>query len=440
MKITNVRTFLVEGIKYNWTLVKIETDAGIHGWGEGTNWPGSPLVEAACRHVGEFITGLDARQIDFIWTKIYRDLNWLGQAGPLLSAISAVDIALWDIKGKALGAPIYELLGGAYRTKIQLYANYWFIEGAHTPEDYARQARETVAQGFTALKFDPFANVNYWYGADLAANGSLTETQKRLALDLVKAVADAVGDDVAIAIETHAFLNAPTAVEMAHRLAELKFNCGELWQFHAHDLAPGRRYRLTLMAGGKAGKPLCQPWDLATFLAPDTRPERVRALFFTCAGGHDALGFLPAALRNRLLRRALSFNPDAAISNGDHVYWDLRSPLTAGMLGASRQARQIAGQPDRAAAILGGDNESFLKRAAAPQITPVYGTDFRSTPVFFIQDDHDYFENDDAYDEIVTFPPCAKPGRVLRCTCGWMSRSNPSNSMDSHWPISRRTK
>jgi galactonate dehydratase len=225
LKITNVKTFLVEGIKYNWTLVKIETDAGLHGWGEATNWPGSPLVEAACQHVGEFITGHDARRIDFLWTKIYRDMNWLGQAGPLLSAISAVDIALWDIAGKRLGAPIYELLGGAYRTRIQLYANYWFIEGGHTAEDYARQARAAVARGFTALKFDPFAHVHYWYGEDLSANGSLTETQKRLALDLVAAVAEAVGPDVAIAIETHAFLNAPTAIEMAHRLARLQFNC-----------------------------------------------------------------------------------------------------------------------------------------------------------------------------------------------------------------------
>ncbi|NLD71370.1 MAG: mandelate racemase/muconate lactonizing enzyme family protein, partial [Chloroflexi bacterium] len=100
MQITAVKTFLVEGIKYNWTLVKVETDTGLHGWGEGTNWPGSPLVEAACRHVGERIIGLDPRRIDFVWTKFYRDMHWMGQAGPLLSAISAIDIALWDIKGK----------------------------------------------------------------------------------------------------------------------------------------------------------------------------------------------------------------------------------------------------------------------------------------------------------------------------------------------------
>ncbi len=225
MKIIKVKTWLVEGIKYNWTLLKIETDDGLYGWGEATNWPGSPLIEAACQHVGDFITGLDARRIDFIWTKIYRDMNWLGQSGPLLSAISAVDIALWDIKGKALGVPVYELLGGAYRTKIQLYANYWFIDGGHTPEDYARQARETIECGFTALKFDPFAHTGYWYGEDLSSNGGLTERQKRLAIEIVRAVAEAVGPEVEIAIETHAFLNAPTAVEMAHRLSHLNFNC-----------------------------------------------------------------------------------------------------------------------------------------------------------------------------------------------------------------------
>jgi galactonate dehydratase len=225
MKIINVKTFLVEGLKYNWTLIKIETDAGIDGWGEATNWPGAPLVEAACQHVGNYIVGQDARRIDFLWTKIYRDMSWLGQAGPLLSAISAVDIALWDIKGKSLDAPIYELLGGAYRKKILLYANYWFTGAGHSPSDYARQAREAVAKGFTALKFDPFAHVNYAYGKDLSDTNSLTENQKQLALDLVAAVAETVGKGVPLAIETHAFLNGPTAVEMAHRLAKLDFNC-----------------------------------------------------------------------------------------------------------------------------------------------------------------------------------------------------------------------
>ena len=225
MKISAVKTYLVEGVKYNWTLVKVETDAGIHGWGEATNWPGSPLIEAACQHIGQVVIGLDARRIDFIWTKLYRDMHWLGQAGPLLSAISAIDIALWDIKGKALNAPIYELLGGRYRDRIELYANYWFIDGDHTAASYARQARETVAAGFGALKLDPFAHVHYGYGDDLNVSNQLSEARKQLALDLVAEVAKAVGPDLPIAIETHAFLNGPTAVEMAQRLARLDFNC-----------------------------------------------------------------------------------------------------------------------------------------------------------------------------------------------------------------------
>jgi galactonate dehydratase len=225
LKIIRVRTFLVEGIRYNWTLVKVETDAGIHGWGEATNWPGSPLVEAACDFVGQQIVGADARQIDFLWTKLYRDMNWLGQAGPLLSAISGVDIALWDIKGKLLGAPVYELLGGAYRKRLQLYANYWFLDGDHEPADYARQARKAVDRGFTALKLDPFAHIHYACGGGVEVDGSLSESQKRKAIEIVAAVAEAVGPQVAIAIETHGFLNGPTAVEMANRLAQLDFNC-----------------------------------------------------------------------------------------------------------------------------------------------------------------------------------------------------------------------
>ena len=180
----------------------------------------------------------------------------------------------------------------------------------------------------------------------------------------------------------------------------------ETWQFHATSLAPARRHRLALIAGGKAGgRALCQPWELATFPAPDTQPERARILLFTCAGGHEVNNYLPTTLRNRLLRRALSFQPDAAIANGDHVYWDLRSPLTTKTSGLSAKALAIATPPDRSRAVLGTDAEQFIKLAAGPQIAPVYGTDFRSTPVFFIQDDHDYYDNDDAYDEIVTFPP-----------------------------------
>ena len=99
------------------------------------------------------------------------------------------------------------------------------------------------------------------------------------------------------------------------------------------------------------------------------------------------------------------FAPQAVVANGDQVYWDLLAPVGSRLLGMHPTPCELAGMFDRSALVLGGDNEAVLKRAAGPQIVPVYGTDFRSTPVFFMQDDHDYFDNDEATDEIVTFPP-----------------------------------
>jgi hypothetical protein len=189
---------------------------------------------------------------------------------------------------------------------------------------------------------------------------------------------------------------------------------GEFWQFHATDLKPGRPHRLSLV--GNRGRALCEPWELSTFPSPDEQPAQFRVLFFSCAGGHEAMKFVPPSVRNRLLRRALSFQPQAAIANGDHVYWDLLAPLTSKNYGASPEAETIAGKFDRAGIVFGGDNETVLKRAAGPQIAPVYGTDFRSTPVFFLQDDHDYFDNDEATDGIVTFPPSYFMLQLARAT------------------------
>ena len=195
---------------------------------------------------------------------------------------------------------------------------------------------------------------------------------------------------------------------------------GEFWQFYASGLGPGRKHRLALVAGNR--KALCEPWELATFPSPDSRPGSFRVLFFTCAGGPDSAdgsgsdpitqGNLPTVIRNRLLRRALSFQPQAMVANGDHVYWDLHSPRVP----ASRRDNTRLQSFNRSALVFGDRNETVLKLAAGPQITPVYGTDFRSTPVFFLQDDHDYFDNDEAFDEIVTFPPVWFQLQLARAT------------------------
>jgi hypothetical protein len=177
---------------------------------------------------------------------------------------------------------------------------------------------------------------------------------------------------------------------------------GECWQFDAGGLRAGRRHSLSL--ADASGRPLCEPWPLPTLPPPDARPDRLRVLFFTCAGGPENTGpegNLATAHRNRLLRRALSYQPDVAVANGDHVYWDLHTPRVP----RNQRDTTRLDSFNRSALVFGDKNETVLKLAAAPQIVPVYGTDFRSTPTFFLQDDHDYFDNDEGTDEIVTFPP-----------------------------------
>ncbi|WP_309383262.1 mandelate racemase/muconate lactonizing enzyme family protein [Cerasicoccus frondis] len=221
MKITEVKVWLVEGVKYNWTMLKVYTDTGHTGVGEATNWPGSPIVEAAAKHVGERVIGMDPRRVDFIWSKLYRDLNWIGPFGASMCAISGIDMALLDLKGKLLSVPCYELLGGAYQKSLRLYANYWFAKGGHNAADYAEQARKVKQSGFKGLKFDPFAHTNYFYGEDLSTNLELSHAQQNLAFEVTKAVREAVGPEFDMMIETHALMNTQTALSMAERLAPL---------------------------------------------------------------------------------------------------------------------------------------------------------------------------------------------------------------------------
>lgn len=221
MKIKAVKVWLVEGVKYNWTMMKVTTDTGHTGVGEATSWPGSPIIEAAARHVGERVIGLDPMRTDFIWQKLYRDLNWIGPYGASLCGISGLDMALLDLKGKVLGVPCYQLLGGQFRDRIRLYANYWFTGGGHTAEDYAQQAIRVKQLGFTGLKFDPFAHTNYLYGEDLHTELTLTPEEQDRAFEVTRAVREAVGKDFDMMIETHAMLNGEIAVKMAGRLSSL---------------------------------------------------------------------------------------------------------------------------------------------------------------------------------------------------------------------------
>lgn len=171
---------------------------------------------------------------------------------------------------------------------------------------------------------------------------------------------------------------------------------GHAWAFIQRGLDAGTAHALTLADDG--GTALREPWRVETLPSPDATPERFRILFFTCAGGDQ--GFRPIEVRRALLDRALSFAPDLAVANGDHVYWDLATALK--YRGDPAMRARIAEIYRKTAWIEEDDafdsdaNRLSLRTIVTRQIAALYEDRFASVPVIFVADDHDFFENDDA--------------------------------------------
>ena len=214
MKITAIRTYLCNAYRTNWVFVKVLTDVpGLYGVGEATLEYRELTVVEACKELERDLRGRDPRDIEAIWHDGCRDAYWRG--GPvLMSAISAVDMALWDILGKDLGVPVYRLLGGQVRDKVPCYANGWFV-GAKTPEQFAEKAAEALTSGFHALKWDPFGS----------AYRTLEPQQFREAIRCVEKVYEAVHGQIDLIIEGHGRFDLPTALRIAHALEAF----GILW-------------------------------------------------------------------------------------------------------------------------------------------------------------------------------------------------------------------
>ena len=210
MKVIDIKPFVVDCFRTNWVFVKVYTDEGIDGVGEATLEYKEKALLGALEHIKEYLVGENPLDIEKHWHAIYRDAYWRGGA-VLTSALSAVEMALWDILGKSLGVPVSQLLGGRVNDKVRIYVNGWFA-GAKKPEEFAEKAKAAVARGVTALKWDPFGksylNIS---SADLEA-----------ALGCVGAVREAVGDGVDLLIEGHGRFNIPTAVKIAKELEKFR--------------------------------------------------------------------------------------------------------------------------------------------------------------------------------------------------------------------------
>ena len=139
MKITAIKTFVMDAFRTNWTFVKVETDEGLYGWGEASLGTQEGALTGCVEDLKRLIVGRDPREIEKMCFEVYRDIYWKG--GPvLMSAISGIEMAMWDITGKYFNAPVYALMGGKMRDSVRMYANAWFV-GARTPEEFAAALR-----------------------------------------------------------------------------------------------------------------------------------------------------------------------------------------------------------------------------------------------------------------------------------------------------------
>ena len=203
MRIESIDTFLT----YSYFLVRIRTDSGLTGWGQSAYWGYPDASERVVIHFRDYLIGKDPLQIERHWSYLFRHKPFRGAA--LSGALSAVDIALWDIAGRHFETPTYQLLGGKQRDKVRLH----YLMSGDTPEELAASARSAVDQGFTAVKLDPLPS-DY---QKMRHARVIEEVVQRLT-----AVRDVIGLDVDLCVEIHRKLVPADAIALAQYLKPLR--------------------------------------------------------------------------------------------------------------------------------------------------------------------------------------------------------------------------
>lgn len=203
MKITEIKVYTV---KPRWIFIKISTDEGIEGWGEMISGTKTDTVVAGAYELGKRIIGRNPFEIERIWQELHRSFF---RGGPINGTIiSGIEMALWDIKGKALNVPIYELLGGAARDRIMVYS--WI--GGDRPQDVAKEAIDRRDRGFKAIKMNATEELHY-----------IDSFEKiQAVVDRVKSIRDAVGFDLSIGVDFHGRVHKGMAKVLAKELEPYK--------------------------------------------------------------------------------------------------------------------------------------------------------------------------------------------------------------------------
>lgn len=204
MRITDVRSVTVGNPWKNWVYVIVETDDGVTGLGEATKGLSTKPIEGWITELEPLYAGLDPCNVLAVREALYKGLYLTTNP-----AVSGIELACWDILGKSLGVPTWQLFGGRLHDKVRAYANGWY-RGPRDPAFFADRAKEVCSRGYEALKVDPFGD----------AHGSLTPAELRKSMDIVASVRAAVGEETQLIIEAHDRFDTTTAIAVGHALTE----------------------------------------------------------------------------------------------------------------------------------------------------------------------------------------------------------------------------
>ena len=313
MKITGITPWLIKSNASYWgefLFVEVTTNEGITGWGEITSTTkiANRALCAMLMQISKDLVGEDPARIEHLWHRTFRRFTYMGSRGAAVECVSAIDIALWDIRGKALGQPIYEMLGGKVRDEISLYTHPDQRKFT-TKEGVVREIRDIVESGNTGLKFDPYP---YQRGGDEQRNGYLdgqmTRKDEREAAELTELIRQTAGPDVDVLIDAHGRFDVPTAIRLCRSLEE----AGQIDWFEEpvppESFNALKQVRDKVSAAISWGERGHTKWDfvpilegkLADFIMPDvtwtggiTELKKISALceaYYIPVSPHDAAG------------------------------------------------------------------------------------------------------------------------------------------------------
>jgi galactonate dehydratase len=318
LKITRIEPWLIRSSASYWgefLFVEVQTDEGVSGWGEITTTTkiANRALTAMLRRISDMMVGENPAQIERLWHKLFRSFTYMGSRGAAVECVSAIDIALWDIRGKVLGRPIYELLGGAVRDEIALYTHPDQRKFT-SKENVVAEIRDIVKSGHTALKFDPFPLQGPHVDGiareqrDGYLDGGLTRTDEREAAELTALIRETAGPDIEILIDAHGRFDVPTAIRLCNSLEE----AGKIDWFE--EPCPPESVEALRQVREKVNVPISwgerghTKWDfvpilekrLADYIMPDvtwtggiTELKKISALceaFYIPVSPHDAAG------------------------------------------------------------------------------------------------------------------------------------------------------